>query len=193
MSLGGGRAALLGAFVAGLALGAAAGWLAARATVPPPPPPPLYRNPLADARKDEVLVYATPEGDTQAYRVDEADRDTVLLSVQNFPKAGPGGTRHFRAARTFFGTLVILEGDIDPGQAEAALQDFVIESAVFEDLRVESLDRTFHCWKVTGRYRSLEARTYWITDELPVHGVARIDGPRGKRYEVKSFSFGKGK
>lgn len=188
-----GKAAILGVAVAALAVGAGGGWIAGRATVPAPPPPPAYVNPLADAAEDEVLVLASPDGGTQAYRVMDAFPDSVLLSVQDLSSAGTTSTRQFRAARAFFAALVILEGDIDPEVAQATVRDFIVLRAVPEDLLVESLGRTFHCWKVTGRYRTLEERTYWITDELPVHGIARIDGSRGKRYEVQSFSFGKGK
>lgn len=190
MASGGGRAAVIGAAVGALAIGAATGWLAAKSTIPPPPPPAFYRNPLADAAKDEVLVLTSPDGDTQAYRVKEASRDTVLLSVETVSRAGESTVQELRVARTFFGSLVILEGDIDPEQAQGTVRDFVIENMVPEELLVPSLERTLHCWKMTGTYRGMEPRTYWISDELPVHGIARIDGTRGKRYEVKSFSFG---
>lgn len=193
MAAGSGKAALFGVAVAALAVGVGVGWIAGRATIPPPPPHPSYVNPLANAAKDEVLVLAGPDGATQAYRVMDAFPDSVLLSVEDISTAGTTSVRQFRAARAFFAALVILEGDIDPEVAQATVRDFIVERADFEDLLVESLGRTFHCWKVTGRYRTLEERTYWITDELPVHGIARIDGSRGKRFEVRSFSFGKGK
>jgi hypothetical protein len=194
MSSGAGRAAVIGAAAMALAAGAAAGWLAARSTVPPPPPPPVYVNPLADAKKDEVLVWGSPDGATEAYRVLEGSHpQTVLLSVETVTKGGPSTTRQFRVARSFFGTFIILDGDIPPDLAEASLRDFVIEKAEHADLRVESLDRTFRCLRISGTYQNKDPRVYWVTDELPVHGIARIEGNRGVRYEVKSFSFGPGR
>lgn len=192
MPSGGGRAAMVGAVAAGLAAGAVLGWFGARFTTPPPPTPPAaaFRNPLADAARDEVLVWGSPDGDTQAYRVVEGDRSTVLLSVETVSRDGKGDVVQFRAARSFMANLNILEGDIPADLATASVRDLVVTGMVQEDLRVPALDRTFHCWKVSGVYRGMEPRTFWVTDELPVHGVARIDGTRGMRYEVKSFSFG---
>src|SRR5688572_9322580 len=190
---GSGKAAILAAAVAALAVGGGLGWLAGRASIPVPVPPPTYVNPLADAARDEVLLWKAPDGSTQAYRVEDAFPDSVQLSVVDVSTEGKSSTRRMRVARAFLAALVILEGDVDPEVAEATVRDFIVEKAVPEDLFVESLNRTFHCTKVTGRYRTLEERTYWITDELPVHGIARIDGSRGKRFEVRSFSFGKGK
>ena len=189
----GGKAALLAVAAAALAAGGGLGWIAGRASIPAPTPPPTYVNPLADAARDEMLVWVAPDGATQAYRVEDAFPDSVQLSVEDISTTGKSSTRRLRVARAFLAALVILEGDIDPEVAAATVRDFIVEKAVPEDLRVESLNRTFRCTKVTGRYRTLEERTYWITDELPVHGIARIDGSRGKRFEVQSFSFGKGK
>lgn len=193
MPAGTGKAAILGAAAAALAVGFGAGWIAGRATVPPPPPPQVYVNPLADAKEKEVLLLAGPDGATQGYRVTGASSDSVQLSVEDITPDGRSSVRNFRAARSFLATLVILDGDVPPDVAEATVRDFIVERAVFEDLRVDSLERTFHCLKVTGHYRSVENRTYWITDELPVHGIARVDGSRGKRFEVRSFSFGTAK
>jgi len=194
MSSGAGKAAVIGAAAMALAVGAAAGWLAARSTVPPPPPVPVYVNPLADAKKDEVLVWASPDGATQAYRVLEGNNPlTVLLSVEDVATGGPSTTRQLRVARSFFGVFFILEGDIPPDLAQAAGRDFVLTSAEPAELRVEALDRTFRCWKFSGHYKSGDPRIYWVTDELPVHGIARIEGNRGVRFEVKSFSFGPGR
>jgi hypothetical protein len=190
MPAGGGKAALAGVALAALAAGFGTGWIAGRATLPPPP---ASTASLADAKKDEVLLLAGPDGATQGYRVTEAYPDSVQLSVEDIAPDGRSSVRRFRAARSFLATLVILDGDIPPDMAEATVRDFIVERAVFEDLRVDSLERTFHCLKVTGHYRTVEDRTYWITDELPVHGIARIDGSHGKRFEVRSFSFGKGK
>ncbi len=188
-----GKAAVFGFAAAALAVGGGLGWIAGRASIPAPPALPVYVNPLENAAKDEVLVLEGPDKATQAYRVQDAFPDSVQLSVEDISTAGVSSTRRFRAGRAFLAALVILEGDIDPEVAEATVRDFIVVRAVPEDLFVESLGRTFHCTKVTGRYRTLEERTYWITDELPVHGIARIDGARGKRFEVRSFSFGKGK
>lgn len=193
MAGSGGTGAVAVAAIAALAAGAAGGWVAGRASFEPPPPPRAYVNPLADAKKNEVLVLVSPDGGTQAYTLMDGDGETVMISAEDVAKEGASSVRRFRAARTFVGALTILDGDIEPALAASTLRDFVVEKMEPDDLRVESLDRTFRCWKVSGRYRNLEDRTYWITEELPVHGIVRMDGPRGKRYEVRSFSFGKGK
>src|SRR5258706_10193966 len=90
MAMAGGRfAAVAGAATVALVLGVAAGWLAARASTPPPPPPPSYVNPLADAKKGEILVLDNRDGVKDTFRVVEAMDQVVLLAVEKAPPGMP--------------------------------------------------------------------------------------------------------
>ncbi len=189
----GGRWKVAAAAAVAFALGAAAGWLVARASVPPPPPPPVFVNPLADAKKGEVLVVTNNDGIVDSYRVLETTNETVLLSIE---KAAPGQTatvRQMRMARSFWGAFLILGGDVDPATAEAAARDLVVVRAVPENLLVATLGRTFRCMKITANHRVWGEETIWISDELPVHGLVRMDTVKGKKCEVTGFSFGEGR
>lgn len=192
MAQGGGKGAVLVAAAAALIGGAAAGWLAGRATAPKPPPPPRYVNPLGEVFRDENLVLKGKDGVRDTYRVVEVGEETVLLSVGKETPGAAATARQLRVARSFWGALVILGGDIDPALAESTVRDFVVTSATPEDLRVESLDRTFHCWRIEGMRSRVGAMTYWITDELPCHGVAKIAAARNE-IVVEGFGFGKGR
>jgi hypothetical protein len=190
MADGFGKGALAGALAAGLALGAAGGWVAGRTAAEAGrlPPPPAFVNPLADAVRGESLVLKQAgTGTLKSYLVREAGPEDLLLAEEHAPKDLPRGVKEFRVARNFFGALVILEGDLDPETARATVRDFVLERAEADLLRVEDLGRTFRCWRFRGRHRVAGEMTVWVTDELPVHGVARIDGPRGKLWEVSGF------
>jgi hypothetical protein len=193
MASGGGRGAILGAAVASLLAGGAAGWLAGRASVPPPPPPPFYANPLGEVARDEVLVLKGDDGIRDTYRVVEVTGETVLLAVGKEAPGQAATTRQLRVARSFWGALVILGGDIDPASAEASVRDFVVKSATPEDVRVESLGRTFHCWRIEGMRKGSGPTTYWITDELPVHGIVKMSSGKGVSSVVEGFEFGKGR
>ena len=183
------RSSLLAA--AAVAAGFAGGWVAGRASIPAPPPPPSFVNPFARVKVGESLVLKLMGGSQlQQFRVLEVDDQTVLLSVETLPLGGTPSRMQMRVARTFWGAFIIIEGDVDPQAAMATAKDFTMESATPDDLYVEPLHRTFHCWKVTGRHRVLLEMTYWITDELPVHGVLRIDTTRGKVWEVDAMSGG---
>jgi hypothetical protein len=193
MAGAGGRIAVAAAAAVALVLGAAAGWIAARASMPPPPPPPAFVNPLADAKKGEVLVLTSNDGVVDTYRVLETTDETVLLSDEKAPAGQPAFARQLRVARSYWGAFIILGGDVDPLTAEAAARDLVVVGAVPENLFVETLGRSLRCWKVSARHRVWGDVTIWLSDELPVHGYVRMDTVKGKKCEVTGFSFGEGR
>ncbi len=169
---------------AGVVLGLAGGWVAGRASVPPPPPPEPLRNPLADAKKGETLLLRRADGQTTLYRVLAAEEDSILLSEETTPPGGAATRREVRVARTYLGFFIILEGDVDPAEADAAARDFTLDEAVPETLFSEALGRSFRCWRIRGRHRVRGELTFWITPELPVHGLLRADAPRGTTWEA---------
>ena len=189
-----GGVGIAAAATAGLVLGAAAGWLAARGrAAAPPPSTPGYVNPLADAKKDETLVLVrSGDGTREIFRVIEASPETLLVSVETAPVGEAARTRQLRVARTFVGPFVVLEGDMDPASAAAAVTDFVLERIDPDTRFVESLGRPVRCWKFSGRHRLHGTMTWWVTEELPVHGVVRIETPRGK-FDLGGFGWGPGR
>ncbi len=194
MAMAGGRfAAVAGAATVALVLGVAAGWLAARASTPPPPPPPSYVNPLADAKKGEILVLDNRDGVKDTFRVVEAMDQVVLLAVEKAPPGMPATVRQWGVARSFWGALVILGGDIDEATAESTVRDLVVRSAEPANLFVASINRTLRCWKISAKHRVWGEMSIWISDELPVHGIARIEDAKGMKCEVSGFSFGEGR
>lgn len=184
---GGGRWIL--ALAAGVA-GFAGGWIAGRQSVPAPPPPAPYVNPLAVVKGGESLVLRSSFGTRTRYRVLGIDDDSVLLSVETLAPGQPATQREMRVSRSFFGFLIILEGDVDPAAAEATARDFRLDSVVPDRIAVGALGRTLDCWKVTGSHRAQGALTYWISDAMPVHGLLRVDSPRGTVWELESYGGG---
>lgn len=188
MADGGGRLAVVAVAVASLAAGIAAGWLGGRASLPPPPPPPTYLNPLRDAVKGETLVHVRPADKASVtYRVLGVEAGTVHLSVEYGAPGSPPTTREVHVARSCFGPLVILEGDVPADYVDTSVKEFQLVSAVPEDLRVESVGRTFHCWKFVGESRTFGAMTYWVSDEVPVHGVVRVTTSKGLQWDLHGF------
>ena len=185
------QGARIAGFAAGaLALGLAAGWVAGRASIPAPPPPRPFVNPLAEVKRGESLALRQVDGAIQSYRVLEADDFTVLLSVEMRDAGGSASTRQIRVARTFPGFFIILEGDVPPEEAAATAREFVVESMAPDEIHVEPLGRSFRCWRIRGHHRVSGDLTYWVTDEVPVQGLLRIDSFRGKLWEVKAITWG---
>jgi hypothetical protein len=187
-----GTGARIGLLAAGCVLGGAAGWVGGRTLgVPPAPPPSAYRNPLVDAVRGEALVHARPgDGARVVYRVLQAEAQAVLLSVETEVPGEPPLRQEIRIARSFFGPLLVLEGDVDPRAAAAGLRDFVLESATPETIAVEGTGRSYPCWRFTGSHRVQGTMTFWVSDEVPVHGVVRVDTARGRIYEIAGSSGG---
>ncbi len=178
---------------AALAAGFAGGWVAGRADLPPAPPPDVFVNPLADAKEGETLLLVTPDGTRELTRVEEVAEDSLLLSVRTIVRGTPDRVREIRVAKTYLGFFLLIEGDVDPASAAAAVRNFVVESMEPADLRLENLDRTVRCWKVRGTFRGGEPRVFWISAGFPVHGLLRADGARGKAWEIESFEFEEGR
>lgn len=185
MADGAGRVRLAAAAVLALAVGGSAGWLVARSGMAPPPPPPVFVNPLADARVGEYVAIRRSDGAVFGFRVLEADLQTVLLLVENQPPGQPVTTRQMRVARTWFGAFLLLEGDVSPETCEATARDFALSSVTREAWNPPELGRPLQCWKFQGNHRVHGQLTTWVSDEIPVHGVVRIDGPRGTLFEYK--------
>lgn len=188
MAEGSGRLAVVAIAGAALAAGIAAGWLGGRASLPPPPPPPTYWNPLRDAVKGETLVhYRAMDRATASYRVDQADAETVLLTVEYGAPNSPPSTRQIRVARASFGPCIVLEGDVDPEMIVTGMRQFALQSASPEDVRIEAIGRTFRCWKFVGETRTLGTVTYWVSDEVPVTGVVRVSSAKGVQWEIRGL------
>ena len=187
----GSRGAVLLAALAALAAGAGAGWVAGRrSAVVPPPAPPVYVNPLADAKRGEFLAMKRSDGTRQMYRVVEEQPDTVLLDLETAPAVGAPDHRQARVGRTFLGVFAFIEGDVDALAAEANLRDFRLETMEPVDMAVPALGRTLHCWRIAGQHRVLGPMTFWVSDELPVHGLVRVETARLKT-DVTSFDWGR--
>ena len=171
-----------GIAILALAVGTAAGWLAGKASERKPPvPPPVFTNPLADAKPGETLALRGSDGALQMFRVVEGDPQTLLLRQETQSEHAPLSTRDLRVSRSWFGGFLILEGDVDPQVAFANLRDTGLLSVEPETLFVEALGRPVRCWKFTARHRVFERMTTWVSPEIPVHGVVRIDTAKQER------------
>ena len=188
MAEGGGRLAVVAIAGAALAAGIAAGWLGGRASFPPPPPPPTFFNPLRDAVKGETLVHVRPaDRATVSYRVLQVEAATVHLAVEYGAPGSPETTREVRVARASFGPLVILEGDVPAEYLAMSIKEFQLQSATPEDLRIDSVGTTFHCWKFVGQSPLFGATTIWVSDQVPVHGVVRVATSKGTQWDLHGF------
>jgi len=183
MAEGAGRIAIAGAAAAAFVVGAAAGWLVARAGAGDAPPPPTLGNPLFDAKQGESLALRRADGTLFNYRVLEADLQTVLLLAETQAPGQPLGARQLRVSRTWFGSFLILEGDVQPEVSEASTRDFVLERVTPATWLPPALGRPLRCWRFHGRHRVVGPITVWTSDEVPVHGVVRIDGDKGTLFE----------
>lgn len=169
------------AFAAGAAAGALAGRYAART---PPPPPPVFVNPMSDAGKGESVALKRDDGTVIGFRVVEADPQTLLLREETQPVGGPASSRQIRVSRSWFGGFLILEGDTDPEIAAAALRDLRLERLEPDTIYVEALGRPLRCWKFTATHRVHGRMTLWVSEEIPVHGLVRVDTDKAERVFV---------
>jgi hypothetical protein len=183
MADGTGRLGLGAAVVVALAAGAAAGWLIARAGAAAPPEQAGYTNPLADARPGESVALRRADGTIFNYRVQEADVHTVLLLAETQPPGEAIHSRQLRISRSWFGSFLILEGDVDRDVIEATTRDFVLDRVTQDVWTPPALGRPLRCWKFEGRHRVHGEMKTWVSDEIPVHGAVRVDGPRGILFE----------
>ena len=187
MADGTGRVALGAAVVIALAAGAATGWLLARTGADAPAAQTGFTNPLADARKGESVALRRGDGTIFNYRVLEADLQTVLLLAETQPPGGAIQPRQLRISRSWFGSFLILEGDVEPDVCEATTRDFVLHRVTQDVWTPPALGRPLRCWKFQGQHRVHGELTTWICDEIPVHGVVRVDGARGILFELHGF------
>ena len=178
-----GRLAIAAAAAAALAVGAAAGWLAARALEEPPPPPPSFANPMAKTKVGDVLALRRADGTIFSWSVKEADLQSLLLVAETQPSGAPLTSYQMRVARGWYGSFQILEGDLPPGVADASSRDFILDSVTPETWTPPTWGKPLRCWKFKGRHRVHGETTTWVSDEIPIHGVVRIDGPRGTLFE----------
>ena len=128
-----------------------------RKEVPPPPPPPpaILIPPLHDAVVGEELRLRRGTEDW-VWRVASATDNELGIDFFVYRDGAPTGPPEaLRWPRNGFG--------MPP--------DFVIRE-ISRD-RVVVADRSWDCWRVRAFARD-GARWYWITDELPVHGVIRM-------------------
>jgi hypothetical protein len=178
-------------WLAGLAAGISGGWVAGRASLPAPAPPDVFVNPLAEVTRGESVTLAMADGTREVFSVKEVADDSVLLLQTRETPGLPPVVREFRAARTYAGFFIILEGDVERDAALAAARNFVVTRMAPVDLRLETLDRTVRCWRIDGVVRGGEERSYWISAEFPVHGLLRADGPKGRLWEIEGVGGGK--
>jgi hypothetical protein len=182
MAKGGSGLAKAAIAAAALVVGGAVGALAARAAMrTDPPPPPVFVNPMADAKPGETLALKRNDGTISNYRVLEADPLTLLLLEEIQPPGEPSASRRLRVSRSWTGGFLVLEGDVDPAAAAAAIRDLVVERVEPDTIVVETLGRPVPCWKFTCRHRVLGRIVSWVSDELPVHGLVRVDTEKAER------------
>jgi hypothetical protein len=128
-----------------------------RAAPPPPPPAPIPRfvPPLQDAQVGEWLRLAAGV-DSELYRVVRAgdfDVDVEVISYHNDQPTGP--PRIVTWHRNSF--------SVPP--------DAVIRS--IDPDRIEEGGRWYQCWRLSIYGRDVQ-RYYWITDEVPAHGLIKV-------------------
>jgi len=185
MAVRSGTSVVLAAVVAGV-LGAAAGWMFGRQSVIPPAPiPSRFQNPLADARRGENLVLVRA-GSRIDYRILDTAPDSVLILEETVSDAQTT-RREFRVAKNYFGFFVFIEGDIDPVSAETSVRELVVQDMEAASLFLPSLGRDVPCWKIRMAHKLHGDLTYWVSNELPVHGVLRVESARGVVAEIESF------
>lgn len=154
------------AAIAALALAASAALPGCDASPPPAPPaPPLQLPalvpPLRDAAPGEELVLRV--GDTSfRWRLVRDLGHEVEVEYARYERDAPvaAPSRHVWH-RNGFGL-----------QPEWVIQSFVRE-------RITVAGRPFDCWRLHVRSQK-ETRWYWISDEVPVHGIVRLAVDRGK-------------
>jgi len=124
---------------------------------PPAPPPPLPRfvPPLHDAQVGEWLRLSAGV-DSEVYRVVRAgdfDVDVEIVKYHNDQPAGP--------------PLVVTWHR----NSFSVPPDAVIRSIDPDRLEIEG--RWYDCWRLSIYGRQLQ-RYYWITDEVPAHGLIKV-------------------
>ncbi len=180
------RAAIAAAGVLLAAVAFGGGWVAGRRALPPPPPAPEFLNPLRDAARGELLVLVDGAGTRTSFRVLEAAPVSVLLEVMTQGRDGATSRREIRVARTYLGGFLVLEGEVGGDEREAMVRDLVVDRVVPDT--IEATGRTLACWRVEGRHAALGEIRIWLSDALPVHGVARIESSR-HRMEAESAEW----
>jgi hypothetical protein len=125
---------------------------------PEAPRPMRLSPPLRDAEVGESLSLRSPAGDVQVYRVvDSTDRDVtveVLTYQGDVPLAAPMKQKWSRNAFGVTDQIGVVRA-IDPD-------------------RIEVQGRSWPCWRITIFGREDVRLFWWITDELPVHGLLKI-------------------
>ena len=66
----------------------------------------------------------------------------------------------------------------------ANLRDLRLERVEQDTILVDALERPLRCWKFTAQHRVASKMTIWVSDEVPVHGIVRIDTERMEKYYV---------
>lgn len=133
---------------------------------PPPLAPAILVPPLHDAVAGEELRLrrgAGPGAEDWIWRIASVSDTEVEVEFRRMQGGAPlGPPENMRWPRNQFGVK----------------DDYVVHECRRD--RIEAGGRTWDCWLVRAGSRT-EALWYWITDELPVHGVIRMaKDDRGK-------------
>ncbi|MCE9636541.1 MAG: hypothetical protein K8T90_12625 [Planctomycetes bacterium] len=129
---------------------------------PPPPAPAILVPPLHDAVAGEELRLRRGNEDW-IWRIASVSDTELEVEFRRMQGGAPlGQTDILRWPRNQFGIK----------------DDYVVHECRRD--RIEAAGRTWDCWLVRAGSKT-EAIWYWVTDELPVHGVIRMaKDERGK-------------
>jgi hypothetical protein len=115
--------------------------------------------PLCDAQVGEWLRIEAGR-DAQLYRVVDAGDYWVDVETTTYQNEAPIGTpQRQRWPRNSFGL---------------PMDDCVIR-AIDAD-RIQIADKWYDCWRICANSRSGLEMFYWISDQVPVHGVLQVAG-----------------
>ncbi len=176
-------AALVVVFVGGVLAACPAGTPTTGPAAPKTPPPARLIPPLHDAQPGEWLTLVRGSGDGEwltRMRVVAAGDTTVKIETLTYVGGqAQGAPVVSEFPRNGFG--------IPPGGVN---REFLRE-------RVEIDGEWMDTWRIRMHARN-EVRYYWISEEIPVHGVLMIDRdrkgrPEGNPYRLKEYGFDEGK
>jgi hypothetical protein len=128
---------------------------------PPPSPPARLTPPLCDAQVGEWLRLESGR-DAQLLRVVDAGDYYVDVETTTYQDESPvGNPQRQRWSRNSFG--------LPP--------DECVVRTIDAD-RIHLGDRWYDCWRIYATTRAGQETFFWISDEIPVHGMLKFAAVR---------------